>query len=253
VNIIDSETADLNDGSVSAEPGAVIRVNGSLTGTPSYVYEFKAPPLDSITEIREFINQNIQKMNEVAMVRSDELLKASRSGTQIEQMDSKLDAFVRRKAISLENAEYNLWQMWYEWMETPMPEDLSVSYSRVYTQKGLDQEISEVNKIMGLLENYNNRFMSGATMFTAQEFPTQEQAEARAQQLGGSGSHSHQTAEGETIYMPFTTHAEYEMAMESQNQGVDYEEDTGFEKEIKEQLRERMLQLLQSSSSSNSL
>lgn len=254
VNIIDSETADLNDGAISAEPGAVIRVNGSLTGgSPSYVYEFKSPPLDSITEIREFINQNIQKMNEVAMVRSDELLKASRSGVQIEQMDSKLDAFVRRKAISMENAEYNLWQMWYEWMESPMPEDLSVSYSRVYTQKGLDQELSEVNKIMGLLQDYQDRFMSGAVMFKAEEFPTQEQAEARARQLGGSGSHSHTTEEGVTIYMPFVTHAEYEQAMEIQNQGVDYEEDTDFEKEIKEQLRDRMRQLLQSSSSNNGL
>ena len=253
VNIIDSETADMNDGAISAEPGAVIRVNASLTGTPAYVYEFKSPSLDSITEIREFINQNIQKMNEVAMVRSDELLKASRSGVQIEQMDSKLDAFVRRKAISLENAEYNMWKMWYSWMDTEMPDDLTVSYSRVYTQKGLDQEISEVSKIMNLLTEYQDRFMQGTTAFTAEQFPTQEQAEARASELGGSGSHSHTDEDGTTIYMPFNTHEQYEQALESQNQGVDYEEDTGFEKDVRERLRERMKQLLSSTSSNNSL
>jgi len=253
VNIIDSETADMNDGAISAEPGAVIRVNASLTGTPAYVYEFRSPSLDSITEIREFINQNIEKMNEVAMIRSDELLKSSRSGVQIQQMDSKLDAFVRRKAISLENAEYNMWQMWYAWMDTAMPEDLSVSYNRVYTQKGLDQEISEVNKIMSLLTDYQDRFMQGTTGFTAEQFPTQEQAEARAQQLGGSGSHSHTDENGETIYMPFSTHEQYEQALESQDQGVDYEEDTDFEKDVREQLRERMKQLLSSTSSNNSL
>jgi hypothetical protein len=253
VNIIDSETADMNDGAISAEPGAVIRVNASLTGSPSYVYEFVAPPLDSISEIRAYINQNIEKMNEVAMVRSDELIKASRSGVQIEQMDSKLEAFVRRKAISLENAEYQMWKLWFDWQEQQMPEDLSISYSRVYTQKGLQQEISEMTQIMSLLDEYSSRYMAGTTTFVAEKFATQEQAEARAQELGGSGSHSHTEEDGTTIYMPFSSHADYERMLEQQNPGVDYEEDTGFEKEIKEKLRDRMKQLIDGSYSSNSL
>jgi len=253
VNIIDSETADMNDGAISAEPGAVIRVNASLTGNPSYVYEFVAPPLDSISEIRAYINQNIEKMNEVAMVRSDDLIKASRSGAQIEQMDSKLEAFVRRKAISLENAEYQMWKLWFDWMDQEMPEDLSISYSRVYTQKGLEQEISEMNQLMGLLDEYSNRYMAGTTTFVAEKFATQEQAEARALELGGSGSHSHTEEDGTIIYMPFSSHADYERILEEQNPGVDYEEDTGFEKEIKEKLRARMKQLIDGSYSSNSL
>ncbi len=253
VNIIDSETADMNDGAISAEPGAVIRVNASLTGSPAYVYEFVAPPLDSISEIRAYINQNIEKMNEVAMVRSDDLIKASRSGVQIEQMDSKLEAFVRRKAISLENAEYQMWKLWFNWMDQEMPEDLSISYSRVYTQKGLEQEISEMNQLMGLLDEYSNRYMAGTTTFVAEKFATQEQAEARALELGGSGSHSHTEEDGTIIYMPFSSHADYERILEEQNPGVDYEEDTGFEKEIKEKLRARMKQLIDGSYSSNSL
>ena len=253
VNIIDSETADMNDGAISAEPGAVIRVNASLTGSPAYVYEFVAPPLDSISEIRAYINQNIEKMNEVAMVRSDDLIKASRSGAQIEQMDSKLEAFVRRKAISLENAEYQMWKLWFDWQDQEMPEDLSISYSRVYTQKGLEQEISEMNQLMGLLDEYSNRYMAGTTTFVAEKFATQEQAEARALELGGSGSHSHTEEDGTIIYMPFSSHADYERILEEQNPGVDYEEDTGFEKEIKEKLRARMKQLIDGSYSSNSL
>ena len=254
VNIIDTETADMNDGAISAEPGAVIRVNASLTGTsPSYVYEFVSPPLDSISEIRAYINQNIEKMNEVAMVRSDDLIKASRSGVQIEQMDSKLEAFVRRKAISLENAEYQMWKLWFAWMDKTMPEDLAISYSRVYTQKGLEQEISEMNQLMGLLDDYKNRYMANTTTFVAEKFTTQEQAEARAQELGGSGSHSHTEEDGTTIYMPFSSHLDYERILETQNPGVDYEEDTGFEKEIKEKLRVRMKQLIDGSYSSNSL
>jgi HK97 family phage portal protein len=44
-------------------------------------------------------------------------------------------------------------------------------------------------------------------------FSTQEAAEARAAQLGGEGFHTHMTEAGETIFMPFATHEEYEAAI----------------------------------------
>ncbi len=39
-------------------------------------------------------------------------------------------------------------------------------------------------------------------------FTTQEEAEERAREMGGEGSHSH-TIDGQTFYMPFPTHEEY--------------------------------------------
>ena len=53
--------------------------------------------------------------------------------------------------------------------------------------------------------------------------------------------------------MPFTTHEQYESMLEKANPGVDYEEDTGFEKEYREKLRERMKQIIDRGYSSNSL
>jgi HK97 family phage portal protein len=44
-------------------------------------------------------------------------------------------------------------------------------------------------------------------------FSTQEPAEARAAQLGGEGFHTHMTEAGETVFMPFATHEEYEAAI----------------------------------------
>ena len=44
-------------------------------------------------------------------------------------------------------------------------------------------------------------------------FSTQEAAEERATQLGGEGFHTHMTEAGETIFMPFATHEEYEAAI----------------------------------------
>lgn len=47
-------------------------------------------------------------------------------------------------------------------------------------------------------------------------YTTREEAERRARQLGGSGSHSH-TIDGETVYMPFRTHAEYRRALNNRS------------------------------------
>jgi hypothetical protein len=46
-----------------------------------------------------------------------------------------------------------------------------------------------------------------------EEYPTEEQAVARANELGGSGFHSHTMEDGVVVYMPFATHEEYEAAI----------------------------------------
>ena len=45
-------------------------------------------------------------------------------------------------------------------------------------------------------------------------YTTQDEAEARAEELGGSGFHEHEF-DGEVVYMPFETHEEYEAAMKA--------------------------------------
>jgi HK97 family phage portal protein len=46
-------------------------------------------------------------------------------------------------------------------------------------------------------------------------YTTQQEAENRAEQLGGSGFHTHEY-DGETVYMPFKTHDEYEDAISNE-------------------------------------
>ena len=48
-------------------------------------------------------------------------------------------------------------------------------------------------------------------------YTSQQEAENRARQLGGSGHHTHDY-DGETVYMPFETHDEYEDAIQNQKQ-----------------------------------
>lgn len=246
VNVVDSNTADLNDGALNAEPGSIVRVEPSLNGqTPSYVYEFVAPPMDSITELRELIDQKIEKMNAVAMIRSDELIKASRSGAQLEQYDSKLEALIRKKATALENAEYHMWKIWFDWLNKPIPEDFSISYNRQYSSKGLEQEISELQQLMSLYDDYKGRFHKDVT---PQEYSTEAEARSVAQSLGGDGFHSHTKEDGTVIYMPFATHIEYEQAVGSEDP-----QQEEFKEEINEKLQARLMQLISSSSSNNSL
>ena len=248
VNVVDSDTADLNGGALGAEPGSIVRVQPSLNGqTPSYVYEFVAPPMDSITELRELIDQKIEKMNAVAMIRSDELIKASRSGAQLEQYDSKLEALIRKKATSLENAEYHMWKVWFDWLNKPMPEDFSVSYNRQYNSRGLETEIRELQQLMSLYDDYKGRFSHKDVDPTQETYATANEAEARASQLGGSGSHSHQDEDGITIYMPFTSHNQLVAV------GMIDPTQQEFETDIKDKLQSRLMQLIAGSSSDNSL
>lgn len=154
VCVVDEQTLNLNGGQIGAEPGSQVRVESNLSGQPNHVFEFVAPPLESLEQIRALIEQKIEKMNQVAMVRSEELIRASRSGAQIEAYDSKLEAFVRKKAVSMENAEYQVWNMWYDWQNQTMPADLVISYNRHYGQRGLETEIAELNSLMLLVEQY---------------------------------------------------------------------------------------------------
>lgn len=247
VTVCDEQTLQQNDFSVGAEPGSVITVQSSLNGQPNYVFEFVAPPLDSIAELREMVDQKIEKMNQIAMVRSDELIKASRSGSQIEMYDSKLEAFIRKKATSLENVEaHSLWPMWFDWQNQPVPADLTISYNRLYSQKGIENEISELNKLIDVYEKYNAIF--GEETVVTDEYATQEQAEARARELGGTGFHTHVSEEGVEVFMPFATHAEYELRLKvlglSSN---DLRED------LKKQIKDRLYQLIESTYTENSL
>lgn len=247
VTVVDEQTLQQNNFNVGAEPGSVINVQSSLNGQPNYTFEFVAPPLDSIRELRELVEQKIEKMNQVAMIRSDELIRASRSGVQIEQYDSKLEAFIRKKATALENVEaHGLWPIWFDWMNMPVPEDLTVSYNRLYSKKGVENELNELNKLIDAYTRYTEVF--GGSIAQLDEYSTVAEAEARAVELGGSGYHEYAEDDGTVLYMPFATHAEYELRLKMQGlQSGDLRED------LQEIIKQRLYQLIESSYSENSL
>lgn len=237
--IVDENTEQLNGGQIGAEPGSIVRVPHSLTGEPQYVYQFVSPQLDAISEIRELIDNKISKLTQIAMLRSEDLIRSSRSGEQIEVYDDKLASLIRRKATNLENAEYKLWKIWFEWLNQSIPENFRVSYSRQFNKRALEHEITELERLMSLYDEYAERFITKGV----EEYATAEEAEARAEELGGSGFHSHTEEDGTVVYMPFSTHAEYESAVNTEP----------FAQELKQKLQERMMELLNSTSTNNGL
>ncbi len=256
--VVDEETDNLNNGELGAEPGSIVRVPGVIAGQQNYTYEFKAPPLTALSEIRALVDQKIEKMNQLAMIRSDELIKASRSGEQIREYDAKMESFIRKKATNLENAEYNLWQIWFDWTNQSMPEDFSISYNRQYNTRAVEKEIDEISKLINVYEKYDTVFYNDVVRFTAEHFASVQQAEAKAVELGGTGHHQHELEDGTIVYMPFPTHAEYELRLQIANQGTDYEEGLAInaqdlKESLRDQLRQRLEELLNSTGTHNSL
>ena len=285
--VVDETTDQLNDGQVGGEPGSIVKVQASLTGQPTHVYEFKSPPLDAINEIRDLVDNKVQKLSQIAMLRSEDLIRASRSGTQIEQFDDKLSALIRRKATNLENAEAALWEIWYDWLNMTMPDDFSISYNRQYNKRALEQELGEVDQMMAILQKYealvedeyesdmdesmdedesydlSDEYPELEALEEAEVYTTQAAAEARAEELGGSGFHTHEE-EDVMIYMPFATHEELQAALVKtlpprapMPQRVmtsapvvpdDYKQ---FKMEMRDKIRQRLEQLLNSSTTDN--
>lgn len=178
--VVDEITDQLNDGQIGAEPGSVVRVQNSVTGEANYVYEFVAPQLDAIGEIRDLVDNKIQKMLQTAMLRTEDLIRSSRSGEQIQMYDDKLAGLIRRKATNLENSEARLWAIWADWLNTELPGDFVISYNRQYNKKALLQELEEIQKLMEVLNQYSESVGSQDVEF---QQGMRERIQLRLQQL----------------------------------------------------------------------
>ncbi len=250
--VVDEATDDLNNGEIGAAAGSIVRVNSGLQGEQNFTYEFRQPNTDPVTELKDLIDNKIQKMLETCMIRSDELIKASSSAAMIETLDTKLQAFIRKKAVQMENAEKRAFDIYHDW--TGQSNEVEISYNRQYNNRAMEHELKELNMMMDLYD----RFYQNTTQFVARHFNSSQEAEAEAQRLGGEGFHTHENENGETIFMPFKTHKEYELTLEASNPGVDYEESQsimgqGVKEDLRDRLRDRLEQLLTTSTTTNSL
>jgi hypothetical protein len=172
-------------------------------------------------------------MNVTAMIRSEDLIKASRSGAQIETYDSKLEAFIRKKAISLENAEFQLWKVWHDWMGLTVSDDLVIEYNKFYGNKGIQNGINEVTSLIDLFNKYQNEF---STMNTSEEgYHTMVNPATGEQREVANDGEEHMTLSEQGWIHPTNT----------------YTEDSEIE-DIKDSIKQRFKQIIMASYTENS-
>ena len=239
--VVDEETETLNDGKVGAEPGSVVRVKNTLGGEPNYVYEFRSPSLDAISEIQDLIDNQVNKLSQIAMLRSEDLIKSSRSGEQIEQYDDKLSAVIRKKATNLENAEHKLWDVWFDWLNTLMPADFQVSYNRQYNKRALEQEINELKLLMNVIAEFEQH----------QQPVTESASEFEPHWMYHPESGEAVWAEVEQDHLDLTDQGYHHG--ESDQPGMVSDTDQEFIAQSRRRVRERLAQILDASSSENGL
>jgi hypothetical protein len=248
VNIVDQTTANLNEGKLGAEPGTVVIVPDSAVpgAAGNYVFEFRSPQLDSIEAIRNLINDKVAKMNEVAMVSSDEVMRQANSGVQLELYNDKLESFIKRKATSMENAELKLWTIWFDWLNAPLPEDLSVSYSKVYSKRGIEQEISELNALVDVYDKYTTLFGMATAPTNTTPAMTAQYPHIMVNPETGESRQAQDEAEHNTLMAQgFTEHPEQDRELTVESELADEAD------EIMEALKARFKSVLMKSYSEN--
>jgi HK97 family phage portal protein len=109
-------------------------------------------------------------------------------------------------------------QMSNAWWITPNEKRAAMSY-------GVDEDSAFMNdyyipanliptqNLPDLIDEPDSMPNASQPMDTTDVFSSQAEAEARAEQLGGEGFHTHMTESGETVFMPFASHEEYQAAI----------------------------------------
>lgn len=110
-------------------------------------------------------------------------------------------------------------QMTSSWWLTPNEKRAAMSYAQedndalndyfvpvnLLPINGSDVDMPDPNKT----EDVDKMQIKSQVSGMQDAYTTQEEAEARARELGGSGSHQHQMEDGMVYYMPFDSHQEY--------------------------------------------
>ena len=142
-----------------------------------------------IPELQEEMDKVVDQMSKAWWVSPNEK-RESMSYAQ-EENESLNDFYVPANLIPMSNNDIDI----------PLPQPIEEDEE----EKNLEQIKLQKEEVRGMTD----------------VFTTQEEAEERARELGGEGFHTHDM-DGETIYMPFETHEEYEDALKTWHEEKKY-------------------------------
>jgi len=142
-----------------------------------------------IPELQEEMDKVVDQMSKAWWISPNEK-RESMSYAQ-EENESLNDFYVPANLIPMSNNDIDI----------PLPQPIEEDEE----EKNLEQIELQKEEVRGMID----------------VFTTQEEAEERARELGGEGFHTHDM-DGETIYMPFETHEEYEDALKTWHEEKKY-------------------------------
>ncbi|MEK7880787.1 MAG: phage portal protein [Deltaproteobacteria bacterium] len=107
-------------------------------------------PHSSLTEIREWVRQDISEIFRIAKmggVKATEDVSAPRSGVALELEYQQLNAALSEKADNIEQAEREVCDMWARWQGERF--DGTIDYPDDFSVRDLDRDIERLMKVLG--------------------------------------------------------------------------------------------------------
>ena len=125
-------------------PRNILQFDPSEAGAKPYWLE---PPHSSLSEIREWVKQDIAEIHRIAKmggVRSVEDFRAASSGVALDLEYQQLYATLSEKADNLEQAEMQILDLWAQWEELSF--DGNIDYPDDFSLRDLERDLEKVLK-----------------------------------------------------------------------------------------------------------
>lgn len=144
---VPNDKSSLN-GEEEVGPGNIIMFNGEESNAKPYWLE---APHSSLSEIREWIKQDIREIHRIAKmggVKSLEDINQIKSGIALEIENQQLYAMLSEKAQNMESAEFKILNLWAKWQEDKFTG--SINYAEDFSIKNVSKDLDNLIKASDL-------------------------------------------------------------------------------------------------------
>jgi hypothetical protein len=138
--------------SAAAGAGAIIQMDNDMDpGLRPYLLQPTAAGVGGILDSIDKIVEGIQRMTHTAAVQATK--NAPISGTALMVERQLLNAKLTDIADTLQETEYKLWDIWFNWQAIEQPEEFNITYSMNFDAKDQHSEVELYRKSIEVAPN----------------------------------------------------------------------------------------------------
>lgn len=139
------------DVDAAAGAGAVINMPDNMDpNLKPYLLQPTAATVDSILNAIEYHQKCIDNMTNLNCVRGTQ---QAQSGVALEAEFLLLNTRLADKAANLEKIEYKIWQLFFEWCQTDMPEDFDIEYEDSFSIRDEQRDLTMLQTGLAAVDN----------------------------------------------------------------------------------------------------